>query len=261
MKHLQAIPPCPCFSRLCCCSGLTAEVKEWSWMSNQPDEFACSVREGWLPLTNTWSRFTWPAWMSAERSVSDDSIRELRHVPLPIITPSLLVCREVYSLCLFWVLWMIQDLLVSTVLISSVEIRISVAAVSSEIELTGRSHSDNNSPLSVSLPLVLPHIPFSYKLFFDSVSVLPLATSYFLIFYLCTCLWPGSCLSLMYFRIFQVGVSKRTIWTSILRLYLHCSTVLDLKLQHFSFTPLPLPHMLISPDIFSLPPCLSHFIP
>ena len=138
--------------------------------------------------------------MSAEWPVNDDSIRESQacvSLPYPSITS--LVWREVYSLCLC-LPGTIRGLLVSMVLISSEGDGISVAAVSSEMALTGRSHPDNKPSINSPPPFFFfpPSHPFPYVfLFFDFISFFPF--SHFLLPLSFICLTTFSFLSNVFF--------------------------------------------------------------
>lgn len=118
--------------------------------------------------------------MSSEGPVSDDSISESRACVLASYhSISFSLEGSLLPLSFSECLGMIQQFLVSTVLISPLEIGISVAAMLSEMEPTGRSHSDNNSTLFSPL-YSSPTFFFPYKLYFDFIPILPLAASYFL---------------------------------------------------------------------------------
>lgn len=101
-----------------------------------------------------------------------------------LITPSLLVWREVYSFCL---LLCVGDDPRRACFNLFKGAGINVAAVSSEMELTDRSHSDNNRPLSGSLPfLLLHHIRFPHPFVDFNISFLYLLpTSSFLNLSIC----------------------------------------------------------------------------
>lgn len=190
-----------------------------------------------------------------------------------LIAPSLLLCGKVYSLCLCPSVWDDTRLACFNAFNLFRGDGISVAAVSSEMALTGRSHSDNHNPPSISLPplccFLFPHILSHTRfffLFFDFIPIFLQLLPTSPVFHLSFCLRLLSPLSVMYFweyaprDLLILDIRKNNIKNSwfLIWLYPHWSAALNQK-QYHCVLAVVLPHTFLSflyLQTHSLPPCL-----